>query len=251
MQNALLIGLSRQMALSRELDVVANNLANIDTTGYKADGALFEEYLSSAARGQRGSPVSYVRDRATWVDMSHGPIEHTGNLLDLAIDGNAFFAVRTPRGVRYTRNGTFQLDAAGRIVTADGDPVLGKSGVPIKLQPNDSQISISRDGTVSVRVGSSNVDTQRGKLRLVSFAKPRQLRKDGRGTFNDAGGAQPQAATKSSVIQGALEKSNVHGVMEISRMIEISRSYMQVAKMLTLQSDLGQSAIDKLAALPN
>jgi flagellar basal-body rod protein FlgF len=250
MQNALLIGLSRQMALSRELDVVANNLANTDTTGYKADGSLFEEYLSSAARGERGLPVSYVRDRATWVDMSRGPIQHTGNPLDLAIDGKAFFAVQTPRGVRYTRNGTFQLDASGQIVTADGDTVLGDGG-PIKLQPTDSQISISRDGIISVRVGASNVDTQRGKLRLVRFANLRQLQKDGGGMFNYVGSGQPQDATKSSVIQGALEKSNVRGVVEMSRMIEISRSYMQVAKILTLQSDLGQTAIDKLAALPN
>jgi flagellar basal-body rod protein FlgF len=250
MQNTLLIGLSRQMALARELDVVANNLANIDSTGFKADGSLFEEYLSSAARGQRGTPVSYVRDRATWVDMSRGPIEHTGNSLDLAIDGDAFFAVQTPRGVRYSRNGTFRVDASGQIVTANGDAVLGDGG-PIKLQPTDSQISISRDGTISVRVGSSNVDTQRGKLRLVGFANLKQLQKDGAGLFNDAGGAQPQDAAKSSVIQGALEKSNVRGVVEMSRMIEISRSYMQVAKMLSLQNDLGLTSIDKLAALPN
>jgi flagellar basal-body rod protein FlgF len=250
MQNALLIGLSRQMALSRELDVVANNLANIDTTGYKADGALFEEYLSSAARGEQGSPVSYVRDRATWVDMSRGPIEHTGNPLDLAVDGNAFFVVQTPRGERYTRNGAFKIDASGQIVTGDGDPVVGDGG-PIKLQPTDSQISISRDGSISVRVGSSNVDTKRGKLRLVGFANPRLLQKDGGGTFNHVGGGQPQDATKSSVVQGALEKSNVRGVVEMSRMIEISRSYMDVAKMLSMQSDLGTTAIDKLAALPN
>ena len=158
--------------------------------------------------------------------------------------------MQTPRGVRYTRNGTFQIDASGQIVTADGDPVLGDGG-PIKLQPTDSQISISRDGTISVRVGSSNVDTQRGKLSLVGFGNSKELQKDGGGTFNYVGGGQPQDATKSSVIQGSLEKSNVRGVVEMSRMIEISRSYMQVAKMLTQQSDLGQSAIDKLAEVPN
>src|ERR1700693_4911611 len=98
MQNALLIGLSRQVALSRELDVVANNIANINTTCYKADGTLFEEYLSSAARsGQNQGRVSYVRDGGTWHDLTAGPIERTGNQLNVAIDGNAFLVVQTAR----------------------------------------------------------------------------------------------------------------------------------------------------------
>ncbi len=250
MQNTLLIGLSRQVALGRELDVVANNIANINTTGYKADGSLFEEYLSSAARGAVGSPVSFVRDRATFVDMSHGPIEHTGNPLDLAVDGDAFFAVQTARGVRYTRAGSFQLNASGQIVTSEGDPVLGTGG-PITLQPNDRQISVNRDGTVSVRSGTSSADVQRGKLRLVSVPDVKQMQKDGGGTFNYVGSGAPQDDTTSHVTQGALEKSNVRGVVEISRMIEISRSYAQVASLLTQQSDLGQTAIDKLADVPN
>jgi flagellar basal-body rod protein FlgF len=250
MDNTLLIGLSRQMALSRELDVVANNIANIDTVGYKADGSLFEQYLSSAARGAQGSPIAFVRDRATWVDMSRGPVQHTGNSLDVAVDGNGFFAVQTPNGVRYTRNGSFQLNAAGQIVTADGYPVLGDGG-PITLQQTDHQISISRDGTVSVREGSSNVDSQRGKLRLVSFDNLQQLQKDGSATFNYVGTGQPQDDRKSHVIQGALEKSNVKGVMEMSRMIEITRSYTQIANLLAQQTDLGTTAIDKLAEVPN
>src|SRR6185437_12089555 len=183
MQNALLIGLSRQVALARELDVVANNIANMNTTGFKADGSLFEEFLNSAARSSTNSRVSFVRDRATWTDMSGGPTERTGNALDVAINGNAFFAVQTQRGVRYTRNGSFQINPTGQLVTAEGDPVLGDGG-PITLQQTDRQISISADGTISVREGNSKSDSQRGKLRLVSFANPRQLQKDGNGTFN-------------------------------------------------------------------
>ena len=115
MQNALLVGLSRQMALGREMDVVANNIANLDTTGYKADGSLFEEYLGSAARAGNGNArVSFVLDRGIWHDMSQGPIQHTGNPLDVAIDGNAFLVVQTPRGERYTRNGALQINAAGQ-----------------------------------------------------------------------------------------------------------------------------------------
>ena len=249
MQDLLLIGLSRQVALSRELDVVANNIANIDTTGYKANGALFEEYLSSATNGNQGSPISFVRDRATYIDMSRGPLQRTGNPLDLAVDGEAFFAVQTANGVRYTRNGSFKIDATGQIVTSDGNPVLGDSG-PIKLQPNDRQIQVSRDGTVSVREGSSNADSQRGKLRLVRVADAKQLQKDGGGLFNYLGTGQPPQDTKSSVIQGSLEKSNVKGVLEMSRMIEITRSYQQIAAMMQQQSDMGTTAINKLAEVP-
>src|SRR5712691_701323 len=142
MQNALLVGLSRQVALGRELDVVANNIANINTTGYKADGSLFEEYLSSAARAdQSGARVSFVQDRGTWHDLSPGPIEKTGNPLNIAIDGNAFLVVQTPRGERYTRNGALQISGTGELVTSEGNPVLGDAG-PIVFQPKDRQVSI-------------------------------------------------------------------------------------------------------------
>ena len=251
MQNAILVGLSRQVALSREMDVVANNLANMTTTGYKADGSLFEEYLNSDARaGQTGARVSFVLDRGLWHDMSQGPVERTGNSLDVAIDGDAFLAVQTPRGERYTRNGALQINAAGQLVTGEGDPVLGDAG-PIGFQPNDHQVSISRDGTVSVREGTSNVDSARGKLRLVTFANLQQLQKDGGSTFKAVNGVQPQPAPpEAGFIQGAIEKSNVRGVVEMSRMIEITRTYTQIASMLQQQSDLGQTALDKLADVP-
>jgi flagellar basal-body rod protein FlgF len=251
MQNALLVGLSRQVALGRELDVVANNIANINTTGYKADGSLFEEYLSSTARAdQTGARVSYVHDRGTWHDLSPGSFERTGNPLDVAVNGTGFLVVQTPRGERYTRNGALQINLAGQLVTSDGNPVIGDSG-PITLQPNDNQVSISRDGTISVREGTSKTDSARGKLKLVSFDNARQLQKDGGGTFQTVNGAQPQDAKNSAIVQGSLEKSNVRGVVEMSRMIEITRSYAQVASILQQQSDLGQSAIDKLAEVPN
>src|SRR6476646_113775 len=249
MQNALLIGLSRQVALSRELDVVANNIANMNTTGFKADGSLFEEYLNSAARAA-DTRVSFVRDRATWIDMSAGAIERTGNALDVAINGDGFFAVQTQQGVRYTRNGSLQINPSGQLVTAQGDPVLGDGG-PITFQPTDRQISISPDGTISVREGNSQADSQRGKLRIVSCANPLQLQKDGNGTFNYAGNDAPAEAKTATIAQGALEKSNVRAVVEMSRMIEITRSYTQIAAMLQQQSDLGQSSIDKLADVPN
>jgi flagellar basal-body rod protein FlgF/flagellar basal-body rod protein FlgG len=253
MSNSALIGLSRQVALSRELDVVANNIANINTTGFKADGSIFEEYLSPIARtpASLDNKISFVRDRGTWHDMTQGPTEHTGNPLDVAIDGKGFLVVQTPRGERYTRNGSLQLGPTGTVMTADGFPVVGDSG-PITLQPNDRQISIAADGTLSVREGTSMIDTIRGKLRIVSFddAQRMKLAKDGSSTFAAPAGVTPQEETTPRVIQGAIEKSNVRGVVEITRMIEISRSYSQIAAMLQQQSDMRTSAIGKLADVP-
>jgi flagellar basal-body rod protein FlgF len=251
MQNAVLVGLSRQVGLAREMDVVANNIANLNTTGYKADGSVFEEYLATAARSdQAGTHVSFVRDRGVWHDMSQGPLERTGNPLDVAVDGTGFLVVQTSRGERYTRNGALQINATGQLVTSDGFPVLGDGG-PITLQANDRQVQISRDGTISVREGASNVDSARGKLRLVTFTDPQRLQKDGSSTFNPTAGAQPQPATTGGIIQGVVEKSNVRGVVEMSRMIEITRAYTQIDGLLQQQNDLSQSAIDKLAEVPN
>ncbi len=251
MQNATLVGLSRQVALGRELEVVANNIANINTTGYKADGSLFEEYLSSAARAdQSGARVSFVRDRGTWHDLSSGAIEKTGNPLDVAIDGDAFLVVQTPRGERYTRNGSFQINATGQLVTSDGNPVIGENG-PITFQPTDKQVSISSDGTISVQEGDAKTDSIRSTLKLVAFPSPQQLQKDSASTFTFIGGAQPQPTKNAKVVQGSIEKSNVRSVIEMSRMIEITRTYAQIAGILQQQHDLGQTSIDKLAEVPN
>jgi flagellar basal-body rod protein FlgF len=250
MQNAILVGLSRQVALGREIDVVANNIANINTTGYKADGSIFEEYLASAARTEKSNGhVSFVRDRGTWHNLSAGPLEQTGNPLNIAIDGKAFLVVQTARGERYTRNGALQINATGQLVTSEGDPVLGDAG-PITFQPTDNQISIGRDGTITVRQGNSRVDSLRGTLRLVAFDDASQLQKDGGSTFAPVGNAQPQPTKESSIIQGSLEKSNVHAVVEMTRMIEITRTYTQIAALLQQQADQSQQAIDKLADVP-
>ena len=117
-------------------------------------------FCPSAARAdQTGSRVSFVRDRGIWHDMSAGPVEHTGNPLDVAVDGNGFLVVQTPRGERYTRNGSLQINPTGQLVTSDGYPVIGDGG-PITLQPTDRQVSISRDGTISVREGTSKIDSR-------------------------------------------------------------------------------------------
>jgi flagellar basal-body rod protein FlgF/flagellar basal-body rod protein FlgG len=257
MDNAVLIGLSRQMALHRELEVVANNVANINTTGYKADGAVFEEFLSPKASHGHFSGgdrrLSYVHDRATWHDFRQGPVQITGNPLDVALDGDAFLVVQTPRGERYTRNGAFQLNATGQLVTNEGYQVLGDGGA-ITFQNNDKQISISEDGAIRVREGAdTKSDAQRGRLRLVRFDQVGRLQKDGSGMFVPPNGMQPQAIQppqRVRVMQGAIEQSNVRGVVEMARMIEITRSYSQIANLLQAHSDMRRGALDKLSDVP-
>jgi flagellar basal-body rod protein FlgF len=253
MENALLVGLSRQTILERQLDVVANNDANVNTTGYKADNSLFEEFLASGAHednfvgGDRR--VSYVQDRGTFRDFAQGAMEQTKNPLDVAISGSAFLAVQTPAGERYTRDGGLQLNNQGQLVTIAGNPVLGTSG-PIVFQPTDHDINISPDGTITVVEGNTRTDSVRGKLRLVSFTDAQKLLKEGLNLYA-AGEGSAQPDLKSTIQQGFIEKSNVNAVAEMSRMIEVTRAYTQISTLLQQQSDLHKTAIQQLADVPS
>ncbi len=252
MQNALLIGLSRQVALGRQLDVIANNIANVNTSAFKADGALFEAYVSPTARAGdlslKNNGLDFVRDRATWVDWSQGAMQRTGNPLDVAIEGHGFLTVQTANGERYTRDGALQIDARGQLVTSNGDPVMGENG-PIVFQKTDRGVTISKDGTVSVRTAGGNQEAARGHLRMVSFQNVNQLQKDGDGYYAAPKNMSPDPDLHSSIVQGAIEKSNVSPVLEMTHMIQVTRSYTETAAMIAKQSDLQSAAIDKLAAV--
>ncbi len=197
----------------------------------------------------RDRRVSYVQDRATFHDFSQGPTEETKNPLDVAIDGGGFLVVQTPAGERYTRDGGLQINNQGQLVTASGNPVLGNSG-PIVFQPTDKQVSIAADGNVTVLEGINRIDSVRGKLRLVSFAQAQQLLKEGSNLYSAGTGATAQPDTASKVRQGFIEKSNVNSVVEMSRMIEVTRTYTQISTLLQQQSDLQKSSLEKLADVP-
>lgn len=245
MDNALLVGLSRQMSLRRELDVIANNVANLNTTGFKGETMMFEQFLDPTARHDHfpGSDrrVAFVVDRATLQDFSQGPLQRTEAPLDVALDGTGFLAVQTPNGERYTRGGNLHLNSQGQLVTVSGQLVLGQSG-PIVFEPNDTTITIAADGTVS----SQNGD--RGKVRMVRFPNPEQLTSQGNGLWAAPAGVAPQPAEVTTrLVQGALEKSNVQPVREISRMIEVTRAYTTVSSMQQRTEELRRKAIEKLA----
>jgi flagellar basal-body rod protein FlgF len=257
MENALLVGLSRQVALARELEVVANNLSNINTTGYKTDGSIFEEYLMPVASADQfptgNHQVSYVQDRTAWHNFRQGPIQHTGGPLDVAIDGDAFLVVQTATGQqRYTRNGALQINAQGTLVTSAGDTVLG-SGGPIQFQQSDHDVSINEDGSITVREGpNSTSDSSRGRLQLAHFDNVSQLQKEGSSLFSAPAGVTAQPPLPNTkVVQGAIEESNVSAVAEMARMIEVTRTYTQINNILQQEHTQRSQALDKLSAVPN
>lgn len=242
MENAELIGLSRQTALRRQMNVVANNLANINTSGYKAERSMFSEYVMPVAEAttfqSQDQRLSYVWDRGTLTEFDTGPIKLTGAPLDVAVDDNAFFVVETEQGLRYTRNGAFQLNSEGTLVTSEGFAVQGEGG-PISFGPTETSINIAADGTVSSTAGT------KGKLQAVTFDSPQLLTRAGSSMFAGEG-AIP---TQSLFTQGALEGSNVRGVIEMTEMIEVSRAYQSLANMMKRFDDLRKDAVQRLGTV--
>jgi len=249
MDNSLLVSLSQQLAAYRAMDVIANNLANVSTPGFKRDSAKFEEYVAHVrpAEDQKGpQTVSFVKDAGVLRDSSQGNIERTGATYDVALNGSGYFQVQTTAGMRYTRDGHFSLDGNGNLVTSEGYQVQGDGGA-ITIAPTDGDINIAPDGTISSVV--HGIGNQLGKLKVVDFANDAALTKEGGNLYST--GQTPNAAPKTTMRQGALEASNVAPVVEISKMIEVMRAYEATATLSKSQEDLMRQAIQTLGQTPN
>jgi flagellar basal-body rod protein FlgF len=218
MEASTYIALSRQGGLRRQMDVVANNLANMNTAGFKGEKMMFVEHLvrSKNIESALGEKNAYVRDIATRRDFSKGSLETTGNPLDFGISGDGFFTIQTQFGTQYTRNGHFQLDQDGQLVTETGDPVLAEGDSPIFFAPGDTKIVVARDGTISTLNG------ELGKLSVVTFENMQSLKPGASGLFK---GGNPVAAENPSIHQGMLEDSNIQPIIEMSYMIGVHRAY--------------------------
>lgn len=242
MENAILIGLSRQVALQHQMDVVANNIANLQTPGYKGETLQFEEYIQPAAESEDltrpTEDVSYVLDARVLRSFVAGDMKQTDNPLDVAISGSGWFAIETAAGERYTRDGHFDINEDGTLVTAEGNPILGESGT-ITFTPEETNIAIASDGTISSNLG------EKGKLRVVSFEDERVLLKEGSNLYSAPAPGVDVATPR--VAQGFIENSNVNAVSEMARMIEVSRSYISTARALEKLADLKKQAIKDLA----
>ena len=235
------IALSRLVAQQRALDVTATNLANASTPGFKAERVVFSDWLSrqtgtSAPRG--GGTVAFTQDRATYRDRQAGPVQHTANPLDLAVGGDGYFTVDTPRGPRLTRAGRFTPMPDGRVGDADGNALLDRAGQPIRLSPADTGITITADGTISSQNG------RLGQVSLVQPDDPNRMTLESARTLRADGPTSPVAAPH--LIQGAVEDSNVQPVMEMTRMMADLRQFQFTTQFVQAEADRMQSAIDKI-----
>lgn len=245
MDNALYVGLSRQMTLQRQLDIAANNLANVDTAGFKVESLMLQaDPLKGKSGGQGGlGPVQYNLDDGVARNFSQGGLDQTSNTYDLALDGDGFFTIQTAQGNRYTRDGRFTVDSQNRLVTKAGDPVVDAGGSGITLDPTASPPSISKDGVVS-QTDSHGKVSQVGKLSAVRFANLAGLSKAGDNLYTSD--ETPQPAKDVGVRQGMVERSNVQPMIEITSLIDITRAYERVSSMMSSNQDLSRSAIERL-----
>lgn len=243
MENAQLIGLSRQIALQRQMDVVANNMANINTTGFKNEKVLFEEYVMPVASDEDfptlDQPLSYTQDWATVHDLAGGAIQQTGNTFDIALEGEGFLTVETPQGERFTRNGELKLDSTGLLVNNEGYPILSEGG-QIRFTAEETGITFGLDGAILSSAGN------KGRLKIVSFDDPQSLKRVGSNLFS---GEDPIQDRVTRSVQGAIERSNVSGITEMANMIRVNRAYQTLAQIMQRQDELRTSAINTLGDL--
>ena len=236
---------SGMVAESLRTDAIANNMANVDTSGYKRDITITKDFgsilIKEVGDGSNSSDIgsmgygSVVDEIATIHDA--GQIRPTGNPLDLAISGKGYFAVQTPNGLRYTRNGSFYRSGQGELVTSEGYKVLGTNG-PVNVTGN--KITIGSDGSVKV----DNVQTS--QLQLVEFANDRTaLSKEGNSLYVSTGSQQPTRAT-GSVEQGSIERSNVNVIKEMVNLIAGYRAYEINGKSVQAHDSLLDKAVNEV-----
>ena len=215
-------------------ELLANNLANASTSGYKQDDLV----IFTPASPDGAPPPSEPHIVTPWTDFGQSSIRDTGRELDVAIDGPGFLVVQTPRGVRYTRSGALTVNRDGNLVTESGYPVLGEGG-PITLR--SSRPNINSKG--EVQDGGQVVDT----LRVVDFAKPYRLTKEGDGLFAPAGASVAETpARDSQVVGGALEESDVNTVRTMVQMIEMFRSFESAQKAIQAVDDADKYAANDM-----
>jgi len=246
METTSYIALSRQGALSRKMSAIANNLANMNTTSYKSERMMFVDHVTRSQSGDfiANQRLSFTRDVASYRDLSDGAIEQTGNPLNIAIQGQGYFVAEAPDGSeQYTRNGNFRLDNTGQMVTQNGLPILTDAGTPIFFTPEDTSITINGDGSVSTENGLI------GKLQVVTFENELGLERIGNNMLSTDQVATP--VERPQLAQNALESSNVEAILEMTRMIEVSRQYKSAQNLIDKEDERIRKAVNELAKVGN
>jgi flagellar basal-body rod protein FlgF len=233
------IAASGLRARMESLDLLANNVANASTGGYKADREFYSLYTAPEAGGNDPLSTMPVIERP-WIDHAQGNLHSTGSPLDVAISGKGFFAVNGPSGPLYTRNGNFRLAADGKLTTSDGYAVRGAQGAPLTLQLS-RPVDISRDGTVT------QDGAVIGKLEVVDFSSAAGLSKQGASYFRAAASATPARSTDATLEQGSLEASNTGSAEAAVRLVSVMRQFEMLQKAVSLGVDMNKKAIEEVA----
>lgn len=249
MENTSYITLSRQTVLRRQMDVLANNLANISTPAFKSEAMLVVEHDSPiATQGPKNMrTVAFVKDFATVRDMSEGPLFHTDNPLDMAISGPGYFSIKTPDGERFTRQGAFLLNGKGELVTMAGQQVLDDRGRAIVVPPGSGEVEVAHDGTISAR--DPQLQTQNvvlARLKISQFDNEYMLKREANGLYKPDQGVTAKPVAQPKVMQGMIEKSNVNGIVEMTKLIDTVRSFQSAGNLMEEEHNRQLKAIDTL-----
>jgi flagellar basal-body rod protein FlgF len=240
MENSAYIALSGQSALKRKMGVIANNLANMNTTAFKGETMMFVEHLVKSKGGSSFIPqkLTYARDVAQYQNLAEGPFKNTGNPLDIAIHGDGYFVMDTPDGERYTRNGHLSLSNDGKLVDLNNQAILSDAGTPFFFGPEDKDIEITTDGLISTSNG------QIGKIKIVRFDTPQNLQKRAGGLYFSED--PPVDVTNPTILQNSLESSNINAMSEITKMINVQRAYDSVRTFIDKEDQRQKKMIQAL-----
>ena len=243
MENSVYIGLSKQVVLREQMSIIANNVANVNTPGFRAQNMVFTEFIENPRYMKED--ISMVLDYGQYQMTDPGSLKETGNPLDIALVGNGFMGIQTPSGVQYTRAGNLTMDANGALKNARGMAVANVDGGDIIIPPNTKEIHIDRKGIVSTKDIFAAELAPIGQLLIAEFENYQELDPVGNGLYKTD--AAPLPAEKTSVLQGKIEGSNVQAVVEMTRMIDVLREYQAVQNMMQSEHERLRSSAQRLA----
>jgi flagellar basal-body rod protein FlgF len=228
----------------QSLDLLANNIANASTSGFKGDSEFHTVFTSEAAEADSPDlPVTLPMIQRRWTDFSQGLLEPTNNPLDLGLSGKGFFVVKGPSGPLYTRNGNFRMAPDGTLVTSDGYPLLEQGGQALKATDPARPVQVSMDGSVHQNGQAL------GQVHLVDFKDPSMLFKQGNNYYQNGSSEAPVDATEAQIYQGKVEASNVSAAHGAVRLVNVTRQFEMMQKAISIANDMGREAIEQVAKI--
>lgn len=232
------VALARQISTKDQMSVIANNVANMSTGGYKGEKLVFKRVIAETFAGDA---VSFPKNYGLHRDTRNGPITRTSNQLDIALRGEGYLTIQTPKGIAYSRNGHLSLNNKSELVNSAGYPVLDSGKKPIVFDQSVNNITITKDGSISAD------GDELGQISVVRFENPQDLKREGSSLFNTKSAPLPDETTE--VLQGHVEGSNVQPVLEMTRFMTAARNFATVSKMIEREDDRQRRAVEEVGRL--